>query len=125
MQEQQQGPFQRLQAEIVELGPWEDTRVQRETYWNPTIKVLGLRHRTPYSTRHTRATEMLMKGCKPAWCARQLGHSVEMFFRVYAKWIDGEDNGAELAKLEEGIRPDFATTRPQKNKTRWGSTGEW
>jgi integrase len=41
-----------------------------------------------------------MAGAKPAWAAAQLGHSVEMFMRRYAKWIPGGDRGEELAKVE-------------------------
>ncbi len=60
----------------------------------------GLPKLVPYSTRHTRATRMLMAGCKPAWCARQLGHSLEMFYRIYADWIDADAQGSELAKVD-------------------------
>jgi integrase len=69
-------------------SPWNSTASQRDHYWNPAMKALGLRHRTPYSTRHTRASRMLMASCSPAWAARQLGHSKEMFFRIYADWIE-------------------------------------
>ena len=36
----------------------------------------------------------------PAFAARQLGHSVEVFLSTYAKWIDGERDGAEMARIE-------------------------
>jgi integrase len=78
--------------------PWNSTASQREAYWNPALQVLGLDHRSPYSTRHTCATRMLADGCNAAWCAKQLGHSKEMFFRVYAKWIEGSDQGREVGK---------------------------
>ena len=39
----------------------------------------------------------------PAFCARQLGHSVEMFHRTYAKWLDGEQNDREMERLEASI----------------------
>ncbi|VBC91783.1 Bbp50 [Burkholderia pseudomallei] len=32
---------------------------------------------------------MLMAGMTPAFCAKQLGHSVEMFLTTYSKWIEG------------------------------------
>jgi len=35
---------------------------------------------------------MLVSGMKPAYCAKQLGHSPEMFFRVYADWIDKDES---------------------------------
>lgn len=80
--------------------PWNSTASQRDNYWNPAIKRAGLPKLTPYSARHTRATRMLMAGCKPAWCAKQLGHTTEMFFRVYADWLDADDDGGELRKVD-------------------------
>jgi hypothetical protein len=50
--------------------------------------------------RHTRATEMLMAGLRPAFSARQLGHDVAVYRSVYAKWISGADDDAEMAKRE-------------------------
>jgi integrase len=78
--------------------PWADAASQRVNYWDPTLKALGLRHRVPYSTRHTCATRMLMDNCNPAWAAKQLGHTKDQFFKTYAKWIEGADKGAENAK---------------------------
>jgi integrase len=45
----------------------------------------------------------LMAGVNPAFMAGQLGHSPEMFFRVYAKWIRGQHDERELAKIELAI----------------------
>lgn len=45
---------------------------------------------------------MLMAGMTPAFCAKQLGHSVEMFLTTYSKWIDGDQNDLEMA-LERAI----------------------
>lgn len=73
-------------------------------YWVPTLKRLGIRHRPPYNTRHTYATTMLMAGMKPAFCAGQMGHSVEIFLRTYAKWIPGAGDAAEMAKLELNLK---------------------
>lgn len=72
-------------------------------YWVPTLKRLGIRHRPPYNTRHTYATMMLMAGMRPAFCAGQMGHSVEVFLRTYAKWIPGAGDLAEMAKLESAL----------------------
>lgn len=74
-----------------------------EQTWKPALKALGLRYRRPYNTRHTYATMMLMAGLKPAYCAKQLGHSIEMFLTTYAKWMDGDRNAAEQAQLERFI----------------------
>lgn len=77
-----------------------DDEPPRELWWRPCLKRLGIRYRSPYETRHTYATMMLMAGMTPAFCARQMGHSVEMFLRKYAKWIDGGRNDVEMGKLE-------------------------
>jgi integrase len=72
-------------------------------YWLGALKRLGIRHRPPYNTRHTYATAMLMAGMKPAFCAGQMGHSVDMFLRTYAKWIPGAGDQAEMALLEQRL----------------------
>lgn len=92
--------------------PWVDERAFRRSYWTPTLKLLGIRYRRPYNMRHTYASSMLMAGMTPAFCARQLGHSVEMFLRTYAKWIDNQRDDAEMARLESSLEV------PQKKQTR-------
>jgi integrase len=80
---------------------WNSEQAQRKRYWTPTLKALGLRHRTQYQTRHTFATMNLMAGANPMWVARQLGHAtMQMLLTVYAKWIDGADKSQEKNKLE-------------------------
>ncbi len=71
--------------------------------WQPALKLLNMRFRRPYNTRHTFATMMLMAGMTPAYCAAQLGHSVEMFLKTYAKWINGDRNALEQSRLERFI----------------------
>ena len=47
----------------------------------------------------------LTGGVNPANIAPQMGHrSAKMHFSVYAKWIDGADQGRERAKLEAARR---------------------
>jgi integrase len=58
---------------------------------------------TAYNTRHTYATKMLMAGMTPAFCAKQLGHSVEMFLRTCAKWIGGVQDAQELRGMERWL----------------------
>jgi integrase len=82
---------------------WVDDWTPREMYWRPCLKRLGIRYRSPYETRHTYATMMLMAGMTPAFCAKQLGHSVEQFLRTYSKWIDGGQNAVEMGKLEAAL----------------------
>jgi integrase len=106
----------------VTARPWHDERSQRDHYWTPALKRLGIRHRRAYNTRHTYATTALMAGVNPAYIARQLGHAnTKMLFEKYARWIDGADKGQErraLAIALEGhssqIRP--ADEAPQKQK---------
>ncbi|MDQ6988759.1 MAG: site-specific integrase, partial [Mariprofundaceae bacterium] len=56
--------------------------------WHPLLKLLGLRARRPYQTRHTAATLWLAAGESPEWIARQMGHTTsEMLFRTYSRYI--------------------------------------
>lgn len=87
--------------------PWTEERAFRRSFWEPCLKRLGIRYRRPYQMRHTYATQMLMAGMNPAFCARQLGHSVEVFLSTYARWIDGERDGAEMARIEASLSLDF------------------
>lgn len=79
-------------------------------WWKPAMKISGIRQRDARQTRHTFATMCLMAGIKPAWAARQMGHSVEMFYRVYSRWIDGADKGAERRKLDGYISAEAGDT---------------
>lgn len=83
--------------------PWREERAYRRSYWTPALKALGIRYRKPYSTRHTYATMMLMAGMTPAFCAKQLGHSVEMFLRTYSKWLDGGQDDLEMARIDAAL----------------------
>lgn len=92
--------------------PWNEERAYRRSYWTPALKALGIRYRKPYNTRHTYATMMLMEGLTPAFCAKQLGHSVEMFLRTYSKWLEGDRDELEMARLERA----FSGKNPGKNE---------
>jgi integrase len=60
----------------------------RNRIWNPTLARAGLRHRTPYQTRHTFASLMLDQNEDPAWVARMLGHTtLRMLYERYGKFI--------------------------------------
>lgn len=80
-----------------------------DAFWKPAIKLSGLRYRDARQTRHTFATMCLHAGRKPGWVAGQLGHSVEMFYRVYSKWIEAQDRGAECRRLDEWLAEQAAT----------------
>lgn len=91
---------------------WGDERAFRRSFWTPTLKALGIRYRRPYNMRHTCATVMLMRGMNPAFCALQLGHSVEMFQRTYAtRWINGERDALEMARFNSA--PQFPESSPK------------
>lgn len=92
---------------------WHDERSQRDHYWTPTLKRLGIRHRKAYNTRHTYATAALMAGVTPAYIARQLGHATTaMLFTRYAKWIDGADKGQERRALEAALSGNSSQIPP-------------
>lgn len=90
--------------------PWHNEEAFQRVYWDRLLKRLGIRYRRPYTMRHSYATTMLMAGAKPAFCARQLGHSIEVFWRNYAKWLDGAQNDIEMARLEKAL---LSPSRPQ------------
>jgi len=92
--------------------PWNDQRSQAKIYWQPTLTKLKLHYRTPYQTRHTFATMMLMADANPMWVSRQLGHAnMKMTLEVYSKWIDLADKSRELEKVNSRL---LVTKRPQK-----------
>lgn len=80
--------------------PWANTQAFSRRVWVPLMKLAGVAYRRPYNIRHARATEMLMAGVNPAFAARQLGHDVVVFLNVYAKWLPGSGDDAEMAKLD-------------------------
>jgi integrase len=94
---------------------WTDDEPPRELYWRPGLKRLGIRYRSPYETRHTYATMMLMAGLTPAWAARQMGHSIEQFLRTYSRWIDGGQNAVEMAKLSAFIARENPGENPAES----------
>ena len=84
--------------------PWGYAKITDvRSFWKVTLTKLGIRYRRPYAMRHTYATLGLMSGVKPGFMASQLGHSLRMFFTVYAKWISSADDDREMAKLEQAI----------------------
>ena len=71
-----------------EVGNPLDHRNVTKRVWNPTLTMLGLKHRRPYQTRHTTATLWLAAGENPEWIAKQLGHSTtKMLFEVYSRFV--------------------------------------
>ncbi|WP_398494352.1 site-specific integrase [Variovorax sp.] len=92
--------------------PWHEDRSQRDTFWRPCLRKLGIRWRRPYQTRHTYATNALRAQVNPTYVARQMGHAnAKMLFRVYATWIDRSDRGEIKRSLRlhsaGGVSPQF------------------
>ena len=80
------------------------------------LKQLSIRHRPAYNTRHTYATMLLMAGVNLHFVANQLGHSPIMTATVYAKWINGEADHKELAKLDTRVEKAVSTENSQEKK---------
>jgi integrase len=59
----------------------------REQIWYPALDRLGVERRTLYQTRHTYASLMLSAGEDMAWIAAQMGTSIEMLSKTYARYI--------------------------------------
>lgn len=56
--------------------------------WKPLLRLLGLKVRRHYQTRHTAATIWLASGENPEYVARQLGHTnTMMLFKVYSRFV--------------------------------------
>lgn len=101
----------------VTSRPWYDERSQRDHYWKPTLKRLGMRWRPPYNTRHTFGTLSLQAGANPTYVSRQMGHkSAQMLFNVYAKWIDGADRGKEKSKVNQLMLAASTSLKPPRAK---------
>jgi integrase len=84
--------------------PWKyQTITDVRSFWKITLKRLGIRYRRPYNMRHTYATLGIMSGARPAFLATQLGHSLRVFFDVYAKWINSKYDREEIAKVDQAI----------------------
>jgi integrase len=61
----------------------------RNREWTKLRKAAGIENASPYSLRHTAATELVEAGVNPTAAAALLGHSVEMLLTVYAKEPEG------------------------------------
>ncbi|MGI4846550.1 MAG: Arm DNA-binding domain-containing protein [Janthinobacterium lividum] len=97
--------------------PWAyRTITDTRSFWDITLKRLGMRRRRPYNTRHTYATIGLMSGARPGFLAKQLGHSTQVFYQVYAQWVEGDDDDREMSKIEEALT-GFSPGLALKQKT--------
>lgn len=90
---------------------WHDERSQRDHYWVPTLRRLGIRARRAYATRHTYATAGLMAGVNPAYIASQLGNSVKILLERYARWMPEGDNGRARQAMSEAMERKYSPPR--------------
>lgn len=78
--------------------------------WREVLKTLGVRARGAKQTRHTFATLCLHAEMNPAYVSRQMGHTnAKMFFEVYSRWIDGNANEREKAKMDAFLEAETST----------------
>lgn len=93
--------------------PWQDERNQRDRYWTPTLKRLGIRARRAYATRHTFATALLMTGvAPPVYIAQQLGHSVRVLLDYYARWLPDVGGASARQALAQALGQNSSHNRP-------------
>ena len=93
----------RFQGEYIFVnsvgGPYLDTDVFNNV-WRAAHKKARLPYRVPYVCRHTRAAELLSTGVDPADAAKQLGHSLEMFLRIYSELIEEFCKNRDKSRFE-------------------------
>lgn len=80
-------------------GPYLDTDVFNAA-WRKAHKDARIPYRIPYTCRHTRAAELLSVGIEPADAAKQLGHSPEMFLRIYSEWLEEYSRHKDKSRFE-------------------------
>lgn len=91
---------------LLENGNPVTTSAAQRIMWRASLARLGIRERVPYCTRHTYATIGLMAGNNPAYMAKQLGHSLQEFFKTYATWIEMTNNNQQIDLMEAAIQND-------------------
>lgn len=56
--------------------------------WHPMLRLLNLKPRKLYQTRHTTASFWLASGESPEWIAKQMGHSsTALLFSTYSRFV--------------------------------------
>lgn len=92
--------------------------------WYPLLRLLGLKLRRPYQTRHTAATLWLASGENPEWIARQMGHtSTEMLFKVYSRYVPNltRRDGSAFERLITGALADSALSVADEDEEELGN----
>ncbi len=76
----------------------------RQKAWEPVLKRLNLRYRSPYQMRHTFATLAISAGENINWVARMLGHkSPVVTLERYNRYVPNltRSDGRALLEVEE------------------------
>lgn len=81
-------------------GPHLDTDVFNDA-WKKALSQAEVRYRIPYTCRHTRASAMITGGVDDKFGAGQLGHTIEMYHRIYGRWIAELGDHEQVAKLKK------------------------
>lgn len=81
-----------------QMNPYDEKDLTRA--FRKACEAAGVRYRRPYTLRHTYASRALSRGVEVAWLAEQMGDNVLTVMKHYARWIGGERNARELAKLD-------------------------
>lgn len=97
---------------VTEKGEAYGTEKAQRMAFTRALKKLGIRHRPQYNTRHTYATVCLMAGLNTTFVAGQLGHSVQMLLTVYSRWISGDQDDLEMAKLSDAPSTPQVSRKP-------------
>lgn len=84
---------------------WSSSTVLHHSWERVVRPIRTVRYRSCYNCRHTFATALLMAPDRInyAWCAKVMGHSVQVFLTTYARWVEGQRDTEEAAKLEASI----------------------
>lgn len=86
---------------------WAYEQNARKRYWGPTLDALVIRYRRPYNTRHTNATLGILAGARPAFMAQQLGHTLEVFYKHYQRWVEEAQSLVEVGKINRHLQEVF------------------
>jgi hypothetical protein len=78
--------------------------------WYPVLRILGIRPRRFYATRHTFISWALSQGANLKWLAEYCGTSVDMIEKSYGKYMtnDGLDPLIRAVASTAKVRPLFA-----------------
>ena len=95
---------------------YRDTDALNEA-WRKAHKKVRVPYRVPYVCRHTRAAELLSIGITPADAAKQMGHSPEMFLRIYSEFLEQYSKQQDRGRFEGvGLSVAKLQAKPAKGK---------